>query len=141
MINFYAYEPTGRIVMVGVCPPGQLPYQRVAGATVDVGVVDLKTQYRSSDGEIIPIPEQPSEYHVWDWVTLSWNQDRTLAEKAVRAKRGELLRNVVDTINAVRWAAMDDAKKAEWNAYRTALLDITDQVGFPFDVVWPCVPA
>ena len=106
----------------------------VTDQIVDVGVA------RVSDGQFVTIPDKPSEYHVWDWATLSWNQDRALAKKAVRAKRDALLRNVVDTINAVRWAAMDDAKRGEWDTYRTALLDVTDQVGFPFDVEWPCVP-
>lgn len=102
-------------------------------------VVDIGACY-VSNGDFVTIPEKPSEFHAWDWATHTWNQDRALAEKAVRAKRDTLLRNVVDTINAVRWSAMDEAKRAEWDAYRTALLDVTDQAGFPFDVEWPCVP-
>ena len=97
-------------------------------------------KFRVDGEDFIPIPDQPSEYHVWDWTTHTWKQDRALAEKAVRAKRAMLLSNTVDKINAVRWAAMSESERATWDAYRTALLDITDQAGFPFDVIWPTAP-
>ena len=32
------------------------------------------------------------------------------------------------------------AKKAQWATYRTALRDVTLQVGFPFEVNWPTKP-
>ena len=101
--------------------------------------IDIAANY-VVDGEFIPIPKQPSEYHVWDWPTLAWIQDRALAEKSVRAKRAMLLSNTVDKINAVRWAVMSESERAEWDTYRTSLLDITEQDGFPFDVIWRSAP-
>lgn len=59
---------------------------------------------------------------------------------AARNKRDELLRIQIDTINAVRWAAMDEAQRTAWTAYRQALLDVPQQAGFPFDVSWPIKP-
>jgi len=64
------------------------------------------------------------------------------AAAQVRAERDNLLVTVVDPIvsNNLRWAEMTAEKQAEWSAYRTALLDITDQAGFPTDITWPTKP-
>jgi len=64
------------------------------------------------------------------------------AATQVRAERDNLLVTVVDPIvsNNLRWADMTAEKQAEWSAYRTALLDITDQAGFPTDITWPTKP-
>lgn len=109
-----------------------------AYAIVSQTVGQLK--FRVENNKIVPIPDKPSEFHTWDWTTLTWNQDVALAEKSVRTKRMALLNNTVDKINAVRWATMSESKRKEWDEYRTALLDITEQEGFPFNVIWPTVP-
>ena len=64
------------------------------------------------------------------------------AAAQVRAERDRRLVAEVDPIvsNALRWAEMTAEKQAEWSAYRTALLDITDQAGFPHDITWPTKP-
>jgi hypothetical protein len=60
----------------------------------------------------------------------------------VRNDRDGILRNVVDPIvsNPLRWAGMSAATQAAWAAYRQALLDISQQSGFPHNVVWPTKP-
>ena len=64
------------------------------------------------------------------------------AAAQVRMERNNILATVVDPIvsNPLRWAEMTTEKQAEWSAYRTALLDITDQAGFPHDITWPTKP-
>jgi len=66
----------------------------------------------------------------------------TQAAASVRAQRDSKLVDEVDPLvtNPLRWADFTEAKQAEWTAYRTALLDITDQAGFPHDVTWPTKP-
>jgi hypothetical protein len=60
----------------------------------------------------------------------------------VRAERDNILATEVDPIlsNPLRWADLTSEKQAEWASYRTALLDITDQAGFPHDITWPTKP-
>ena len=60
----------------------------------------------------------------------------------VRGQRDYLLETEVDPIvsNPLRWADMTAEQQAAWAAYRTALLDITDQSGFPHNVTWPTKP-
>ena len=61
----------------------------------------------------------------------------SFADKA-RAKRNALLSDT-------DWIVIMHTEKGtnipmEWEVYRQALRDITDQAGFPFDVVWPTKP-
>lgn len=64
----------------------------------------------------------------------------------VRERRDHLLQVVVDPLvaNPLRWMDLTDEEKAEVQAYRRALLDVSNQAGFPFEVEWPeapsCVP-
>jgi len=65
------------------------------------------------------------------------------AAAGVRVERNYKLAQEVDPVvsNPLRWADLTAAKQAEWTAYRTALLDITDQAGFPHNVTWPVQPS
>ena len=64
------------------------------------------------------------------------------ASASVRAERDNKLATEVDPVagNALRWADLSAAEQAEVAAYRTALLDITEQAGFPETVTWPTKP-
>jgi hypothetical protein len=57
-----------------------------------------------------------------------------------RRKRDDILIKTVDPINAVRWSSFDDAKKEEWIAFRDCLLNITEQEGWPANIIWPAIP-
>lgn len=61
---------------------------------------------------------------------------------SVREKRDMLLVTEVDPIatNPLRWADLTAAEQAEWTQYRTDLLNITDQAGFPVTHTWPTKP-
>lgn len=60
----------------------------------------------------------------------------------VRADRDFRLVSEVDPIvsNPLRWADMTTAEQNAWSQYRTDLLNITDQAGFPHSVTWPTKP-
>jgi len=67
--------------------------------------------------------------------------DAELAEER-RAERDKKLIQEVDPLvtNPLRWAELTDAKQAEWTQYRTDLLNLPDQSGFPNTVTWPTKP-
>ena len=71
-------------------------------------------------------------------------QEELDAEAAlgVRGQRDNLLVTEVDPIvsNPLRWADMITAEQNAWSQYRTDLLNITDQAGFPHSVTWPTKP-
>ena len=59
-----------------------------------------------------------------------------------RSRRDGLLVTVVDPIagNALRWAALTSEQQTAWATYRTALLDVPAQAGFPSSITWPTAP-
>ena len=60
----------------------------------------------------------------------------------LRGQRDQKLAQEVDLIvtNPLRWAELTDAKQAEWTQYRTDLLNLPAQAGFPNTVTWPTKP-
>ena len=64
-----------------------------------------------------------------------------LTAQDVRNERDSKLQSEVDVIasNALRWADLTSEAQAAWATYRTALLDVPQQAGFP-DVTWPTKP-
>lgn len=77
-------------------------------------------------------------------VYVAPTQDELNAEAAknVRSQRNFLLQAEVDLIagNSLRWAALTDAQRAAWTQYRTDLLNVPQQSGFPASVTWPTKP-
>jgi len=61
----------------------------------------------------------------------------------LRGQRDQKLVEEVDPIvtNPLRWGELTDAKQAEWTQYRTDLLNLPEQAGFPNTVSWPTKPS
>lgn len=60
----------------------------------------------------------------------------------VRAERDYRLQTEVDPLvtNPLRWAELTEAKQTEWTTYRTDLLNVPQQAGFPNTITWPTKP-
>ena len=60
----------------------------------------------------------------------------------VRADRNELLVTEVDPIvsNSLRWADLTTEQQNAWTQYRTDLLNVPQQAGFPHTITWPTKP-
>lgn len=83
------------------------------------------------------------------WIQMWQVRGKTAEEQAaykaqkeveVRAQRDRMLVDDVDLINGVRWSAMSPEVQQMWSMYRQALLNVPEQSGFPFNVVWPELP-
>ena len=60
---------------------------------------------------------------------------------SVRSQRDALLLEVDAMVsNPLRWADMTSEQQAEWTQYRTDLLNVPQQSGFPHTVSWPTKP-
>lgn len=67
------------------------------------------------------------------------NTRLSLAERNVRD--GKLVSEVDPIVsNALRWADMTSEKQTEWSQYRTDLLNVPQQSGFPNTISWPTKP-
>jgi hypothetical protein len=58
-----------------------------------------------------------------------------------RNLRNQLLRDNVDTINPIRYAALTETQHTELAAYRQALLNVPQQTGWPTTIEWPTKPS
>ena len=60
----------------------------------------------------------------------------------VRMQRDSILVNEVDPIvsNPLRWADLTTEQQNAWSQYRTDLLNVPQQAGFPHSVTWPTKP-
>ena len=76
------------------------------------------------------------------YVPLTQEELDAQAAGQIRAQRDYLLETEVDPIvsNPLRWADLTTEQQNAWAAYRTDLLNITDQSGFPHNVTWPTKP-
>lgn len=103
---------------------------------------EILNGYPKGTKEVSLKPGDGYNYNGTKWIapTQEWLDDK--AAKAVRAKRDFLLKKELDPVvtNPLRWASMSEAQKQAVADYRQSLLDITSQVGFPHEVVWPVKP-
>lgn len=61
-------------------------------------------------------------------------------EDGIRNTRDQLLRDNVDTMNPIRYAALTNEQRTEIAVYRQALLDLPQQTGWPNIIDWPTKP-
>lgn len=67
--------------------------------------------------------------------------DAELATSLREERNGKLVGEVDPIVtNPLRWAELTEAKQTEWTQYRTDLLNLPDQSGFPNTVTWPSKP-
>tara|TARA_R110000796_G_C14380776_1_gene415214 strand:- start:45 stop:464 length:420 start_codon:yes stop_codon:yes gene_type:complete len=66
-----------------------------------------------------------------------------VAAANIRAERDNILSQIVDPMvsNPLRWADLSSDKQAEWSQYRTDLLGVPQQAGFPNNITWPAEPS
>jgi len=75
-------------------------------------------------------------------VSLTSEEEKTELSNIERVNRDIKLELEVDPIvtNPLRWEDLSTSKQNEWKAYRTALLGIPQQSGFPNTITWPTKP-
>ena len=93
--------------------------------------------YLDSDQVVRKIPKSPGPHATLDWPTKTWVTDLQKAWAIAREKRAARLA-------ATDWTALPDVplseeRRQQWQAYRQALRDVTDQPD-PVNIVWPVPP-
>ena len=77
-----------------------------------------------------------------DYVAFSQSDEDARQADFSRYQRNQRLENEVDPIvtNPLRWADLTTEKQNEWTQYRTDLLNVPQQAGFPNTINWPTKP-
>lgn len=148
MKNYAFFDADGDMVGLMIADEASNP---ACGDAVRVEVDDAEYQdlwrnrtgaYRQND-QIIKRPAMPSSHHDWDKQTKQWVLDtvkqQTFEAQESRSKRNQLL-SESDWTDTLSSKARLGAKYDDWQRYRQALRDITNQQGFPLNIVWPTPP-
>lgn len=136
MKHWIQLDAAGRILSRGRSPQS-LDAEAVAhipGAVIVEADQPSATYYRG--GEFLEPPASPGAGYVFDDGAFAWVFDPAVASEEARAHRAGLLA-------ACDWTQLPDvpvAIKTAWAAYRQALRDITDQPGYPENIIWPIAP-
>lgn len=135
---------TGQITGMLSASTDELIQDNLTGKTYIEGEID-PNKYYISNGTPVAIPEKPagdtrSRYR-FDWATKTWTVDNSAIPALVRAQRNKLLRDNVDKINPIIYATLTTDQLTQLQAYRTALLNVPQQSGFPLTIEWPTKPS
>lgn len=96
--------------------------------------------YRNGDAWV-PMPAQPSEAHVFDWLTKAWIDPRTLAEvKAARWAEMKRHRNLLEASGFPYLGKRLDSDARSVQRINTAVqaAQAALAVGEPFAITWTC---
>lgn len=138
MKHFVIYETNGRVTRHGYCLDETFELQAGEGELI------LEAEYTGNqyveDGALVAMPPQPSLDHVFNYSTKAWELDVALVTSNAYAIRNQLLREGPDRISPIWWASMTPTEQQAWLDYRQALLDVSNQPGFPTSITWPTKP-
>ena len=114
-----------------------IPKKPLPDALQKLNMVEVKrTDFPSVDQKVYRVQSSVEQVD-GEW-TLTWaTEKRPLAEASASVRRHR------DFLLAQSdWRALPDSPPmpTEWESYRQALRDITNQSGFPYEVVWPTKP-
>jgi hypothetical protein len=92
--------------------------------------------------EIDPVKRDNGIYYQ-TWGFEDMNEEEKIASTEVKTIEIKRQRNF--NLMSSDWTQLPDVtlseeKKTNWNNYRQSLRDISEQSGFPWDVIWPSQP-
>jgi Phage tail assembly chaperone protein len=125
-MKYTAYNDNGKITSFGTCLEVDFLSQ---GKNVIEGHPPNSNCYIDK-GNFVIIPNL--QFHNFNYESKKLVVD----EYQIRSYRSQLL-------SESDWTQMQDVQletKQAWATYRQALRDVTDQPGYPFNVIWPTPP-
>lgn len=104
----------------------QLNYDAETQGCIDIPhAIDYRARLDLETLEVLPISVQPTQ-----------EEQEEFAAELAQQRRRKLLA-------ACDWTQLPDvpqSTKDSWTTYRQLLRDITEQSGYPLDIVWPASP-
>ena len=140
MIYYAYYNTQGKYVQTGTTLEEVKQSDIPQGCQVYYGPVNIMNQYHDINSNIpVTMPNSPGDNYIFNYTSKSWELDLVQADLAAKYKRDQLLleSDWTDTVSAqIRLGALYDT----WQIYRQALRDITNQAGYPANILWPTKP-
>lgn len=147
MTTYAKYDnSTGEILCILSIPDSELRFYEGDFIECSQGV-NRDTHYVSNN-VLLEKPAKESNDYIWDTNNKVWIYSQeahfynlTQIESQIKQVRLQLLQESdwTDTISAI--ARLGEEKYNEWQTYRQALRDVTQQSGYPVTVIWPEKPS
>jgi hypothetical protein len=153
MATYIRYKiETGEIDSFGITDTNVLPFDIPNGFASMEGYGVNQTNYVANSAILeytlqqqVDKANKPSHKCAWSNETFAWNDSRTLEEKTSDATNSAISKRdrLLGESDWVVVRAVDQGKPipTDWQAYRQELRDITNQTGFPFEVIFPVAPS
>lgn len=136
MISYSIYSvENGQVFSTGIAQTQQDVDAMVQDGQAAIYQQASKYQYVENNQLVTP-PPKPDGAYKFDYNSKEWVLDYATADRQQRQKRDQLL-------NESDWTQLSDVpltNKSEWATYRQQLRDITQQSGYPYDVIYPNPP-
>jgi hypothetical protein len=142
-MNYTIYDPTtGQILATYNFSDNDQLTNILAGNNYVPGNYSEKDYY-IENGQAIAKPQNPSDsinYYAFDYSTKSYVLDTKRTSNQARNLRDQLLADL-DKINPIWFSSLTPEQQQELSSYRTALLNVPQQSGFPITIDWPTKPS
>ena len=96
------------------------------------------SEYKITNGQAEALSPKPGPFYFWNHVTNEWAVDTDLLVSTLTRKRSDLLAQTDWLVTRQQETGV--SMPAEWLTYRQQLRDITQQSGWPTNVIWPTPP-
>jgi hypothetical protein len=138
-MKYSIYISSGEIVRLLDCDNIE---QQIADGESYLDGWFLDNQYYVDQDEAVQMPPKPTQYCVFNYTTKQWFDPRTPETQwqVVRTERNKRLQASDWTDTASAPARLGQELYDQWQTYRQALRDVTEQSD-PFNIVWPTPPA
>lgn len=139
MIYYAIYNSDGKYLVAGSSESELTESEIPVDCFVYYGVVNIALQYQDIATNLpTDMPPMPQGFWVFDYTTKQWIPDVQQATKTVDAQRVEIL-------TATDWTQIPNnpltpTQQASWATYRQEIRDMSQQTGYPLNVVWPVAP-
>lgn len=129
---------TGEILQSGDCIDLDYDLQIVPDGCEKIPIYSDPINQYVENGIVKNIPEKPKFECYFDYSIKQWVKDLNAQEYKIKTKRNNFLSQSDWT--QIPNNPLTPEKQEQWAIYRQQLRDITEQPGYPFNVVWPVKP-
>jgi len=138
-MNYTTYNlTTGQILQqISATDPSNLNFD---GVGVIEGIYSGVIYY-IDNGTPTLLPTKPTDgkIYTFNWTTKTWDVDLVQTAILARQQRNARL-TAIDSVNPIWYASLTADQQQELATYRTALLNVPQQTGFPTEIEWPTKP-
>jgi hypothetical protein len=107
---------------------------------IESDVTGNPSLFMVSEGQVVALPPMPEMGYEFNYDTLVWFNARSVSQQTAYVKNKRDIYLSESDWTVVKAIDTNTPIPTEWQTYRQELRDISQQSGYPFNVVWPTPP-